>query len=136
MAKLVINEELRVNGKLTLRRVVNEDRTGFNIEGLLATHLYFDDINHIDTSRFSVSGIKVYEENFGSDDYNILYHFTADSIEVFGAEENGVFYILYGEEMKMIESEMYKNDHPTLGDIGEEYKDMILKDDERNEEEE
>lgn len=136
MAKLVINESLKVNGKVTLKRVVNEDKKGFTIHGIIATHLYFEDITRIDTSRFSVIGIEVYEEDFGSDDYNILYHFTAEQIDVFGAEEDGVFYILYGKEMKMIEEEMYKNEHPTLGDIGEVYKDMFVKDDEEDEKEE
>lgn len=129
MAKIVVNENLKVNGKLTFEREINEQGTGFNISGVFATHLYFEDITSLDTPRFSLKGIEVYRESFGSDDYNILYHFTAESIEVFGTKIDDAYYVLYGEEIKMIEDEMYKNDHPILGDIGEEYKSMYKDDD-------
>ena len=135
MASIVINNELKVNGNLTFKRTINENKTGFNIEGVLSTHLYFDNITSIDTQRFSLKGVEVLEENFGSDDYNILYLFTAEDLESFGAEDNGVYYILYGDEMKMIEDEMYKDAHPTLGNIGSQYKDMYVKDDESKDEE-
>lgn len=137
MAKIIINDTVRVNGKITFKREANEDNTGFVIRGMFATHLYFDEIISLDTPRFKLTGVEVYEEDFGSDDYNILYSFKADNLEIFGAESNGAYYILYGEEMKMIEEEMYKNDHPTLGDIGEEYKYMFVEenDDESKEEE-
>lgn len=136
MASIVINKNLKVNGNLTFKRRINEDKTGYLIEGILATHLYFDEISSIDTNRFSLNKVEVYEENFGSDDYNIIYLFTAKDIEIFGVENEGAYYILYGKEMDMIEKEMYKDAHPTLGNIGKEYCDMYIKDEEDDEEEE
>lgn len=135
MAKLVINDNLLVNGKLSFERALNEEGTAFIIQGVLSTHLYFDDIEKIDSNRFTLDGVEVYKETFGSDDYNILYHFTAKQLEVLGYKQNGATYLLYGEEMKMIEDEMYKDEHPILGDIGKEYKDMYKEDDEEEKEE-
>ena len=136
MAKIVVNGDLKVNGKVTFRRVVNEDKSGFVIEGIFSTHLYFENITSLDMSRFALKDIEVYEEDFGSDDYNILYHFKAKSLKVFGAEEKGVYYVLYGEEMKMIEEEMYKDSHPTLGAIGKEYALMVVEETKEEEKEE
>ena len=136
MASIVINNDLKVNGNLTFKRSINAERTGFHIEGVISTHLYFDNITSIDTQRFSLKGVEVLEENFGSDDYNILYIFKAEELEVFGAEDNGVHYLLYGDEMKMIEEEMYKDAHPTLGNIGSQYKDMYIKDEDTDDESE
>lgn len=147
MAKIVINEELRVNGRLTFSRELREEqyedkegviktRKFFEISGMLATHLYFDEINQLDTNRFSIYGVEVFKEDFGSDDYNIIYSFVARDIEIHGAEDNGVKYVLLGEEMKMIEDKMYGDDHPILGDIGSEYKYMIIENDEEEDESE
>lgn len=135
MAKLVINDNLLIKGKLSFERALNEEGTAFIIQGVLSTHLYFDDIEKIDSNRFTLDGVEVYKETFGSDDYNILYHFTAKQLEVLGYKQNGATYLLYGEEMKMIEDEMYKDEHPILGDIGKEYKDMYKEDDEEEKEE-
>lgn len=147
MAKIIVNDSLQVNGKLSFERsLVNEPfitsegeekiRQYFKIEGVFSTHLYFDDIEKLETNRFELIDVEVYKEVFGSDDYNILYYFTAKDLEVLGYKQNGATYILYGEEMKMIEDEMYKNEHPVLGDIGEEYKDMFVSDDEDEKKEE
>lgn len=142
MARITINDNITVNGKLTFRRtlVIKKDANGnempsFEIEGVLATHLYFEQIRSLQTPRFRIDGVQVYEEDFGSDDYNILYHFTADVIDILGVEKDGITICLYSEEMKQIEDEMYKNDHPILGDIGEQYKDMYERDEDDEEEE-
>lgn len=133
MAKIIINNEIRANGKLSVSRAINEEETGFIISGIFATHLYYEDIKTLDSNRFSLSGVKVYQESFGSDDYDILYHFTAKSMHLKDAIEDGVGFILYSEEMKMIEDEMYKDDHPILGGIGAEYKDMVIDEEEGDE---
>lgn len=145
MAKIIINDNLQVNGKLNIERSLIEesyiDSNGnskikqyLKIEGILSTHLYFEDIEKIETNRYELLDVEVYKEAFASDDYNILYYFTAKTLNVLGSSKNGVSYILYGEEMRMIEEEMYKNEHPILGDIGPEYKDMYIEDDEKKEE--
>ena len=135
MAKIILNDKVKVNGNLSCERTINEERTGFVISGVLATHLYFEEIETIETSRLRLEGVEVYRETFGSDDYNVLYYFTCRKMIPLGEEIDGAFYILYGEEMKMIEDAMYGNDHPILGNIGSEYKDMFIKDEEENEEE-
>jgi hypothetical protein len=125
MANIIINNDLSVNGKVTFDRVPNEDRSGFKIQGIILTHLYFDDITSIQTKRFKLTGVEVYQESFGSDDYNIGYYFTCTKLEILGIEEDGAKFILYPSEMKMIEDEMYKDEHPIMGDIGPQYKGMV-----------
>lgn len=132
MANIIINNRISANGKLSASRQLNETRDGFIITGVFASHLYYEDIKSLESSRFKVSGVQVYQESFGSDDYDILYHFVADKFILKDTMQDGIGYILYGSEMKQIEDEMYKNDHPILGGIGEEYKDMFVKDNEED----
>lgn len=132
MANIIINNRISANGKLSASRQLNETRDGFIITGVFASHLYYEDIKSLESSRFKVSGVQVYQESFGSDDYDILYHFVADKFILKDTMQDGIGYILYGSEMKQIEDEMYKNDHPILGGIGEEYKDMYVKDEEED----
>lgn len=133
MARIIINNRYSANGNLSVSRTLNETKDGFIITGIFASHLYYEDIKSLESERFKVSGVNVYQESFGSDDYNILYYFIADKFISKDVMNNGIGYILYEEEMQMIEDEMYKNDHPILGNIGEEYKDMIIKKEEENE---
>lgn len=133
MAKIIIND-YEVNGHLSIKRSLipaknkdEEDR--IIIEGILSTHLYFEDIKTISSPRYNLTGINVYSEQFGSDDYDIIYSFTAEDLEIKGIIKDGITCILYPEEMKQIEDIMYKNDHPILGNIGEEYKDIYIKED-------
>ena len=127
MANIIINNRVSANGKLSVDRMLNETKDGFIIAGVFASHLYYEDIKSLESNRFKVSGVQVYKESFGSDDYNILYHFIADKFILKDAMQDGIGFILYSKEMEMIESEMYKNDHPILGGIGEQYKDMYVK---------
>lgn len=130
MATIIINNELSAKGKLSVSRAINEDKSGFIISGVFASHMYYENIISLETSRFKLSGVEVFEESFGSDDYDILYRFVAKKFALKDAISDGVGYILYAEEMNMIEEEMYKDDHPILGSIGAQYKDMIVKDEE------
>lgn len=125
MAKININNKLLLNGKLTFNRKLNEDGKSVTITGLLLTHLYFDEINSIETERYILNNVNVYQESFGSDDYNIGYLFNCSDLQIKGVESDGAKFILFPEEMKKIEDEMYKDDHPILGDIGKQYKDVI-----------
>lgn len=127
MANIIINNRVSAKGKVSVERMLNETKDGFIIAGIFASHLYYEDIKSLESNRFKISGIQVYKESFGSDDYDILYHFIAEKFTLKDAMEDGIGYILYGEEMQQIESEMYKNDHPILGGIGEQYKDMYVK---------
>lgn len=136
MAKIIINNRVSANGKLSVSRTLNEAKDGFIISGVFASHLYYEDIKTLESNRFKVSGVEVYQESFGSDDYDILYHFIAQKFILKDTMQDGIGFILYGEEMKMIEDEMYKNDHPVLGGIGEEYKDMFVEEGEEDDNEE
>lgn len=134
MASIVINNKITAKGKVSVSRTLNEEKDGFIITGAFSSHLYYEDIKSLETSRFKVSGIEVYQESFGSDDFNINYYFIAKKLTLKDVMNDGIGFILYGEEMKMIENEMYKNEHPVLGDIGKEYKDMFIRDDEEDDE--
>ena len=80
MAKIIINNEVRANGKLSATRTLNEERNGFIVSGVFASHLYYENIKTLESERFALSGVEVYQEAFGSDDYNILYYFTAKKL--------------------------------------------------------
>lgn len=127
MANIIINSRIVSKGRLSVSRTLNETKDGFIITGMFASHLYYEDIKSLESNRFKVSGVQVYEESFGSDDYNILYHFVANKFTLKDSVEDGIGYILYNEEIEQIENEMYKDEHPILGGIGEQYKDMYIK---------
>lgn len=129
MAEIIINDKIRANGKFSFNRVFDSERNIVEIRGVFATHLYYEDIRSLESPRFKLKGLEIYEQSFGSDDYDILYHFIAKDFELKDVMDDGIGYILYGEEMQMIEDEMYKNDHPILGGIGEVYKNMIREED-------
>lgn len=135
MANIIINNRVSANGKLSVDRMLNETKDGFIIAGVFASHLYYEDIKSLESNRFKVSGVQVYKESFGSDDYNILYHFIADKFILKDAMQDGIGFILYSKEMEMIENEMYKDEHPILGSIGKQYKDMYIKEDDEDDSE-
>lgn len=135
MANIIINNRISANGKLSVDRMLNETKDGFIIAGVFASHLYYEDIKSLESNRFKVSGVQVYKESFGSDDYNILYHFIADKFILKDAMQDGIGFILYSKEMEMIENEMYKDEHPILGSIGKQYKDMYIKEDDEDDSE-
>lgn len=126
MAKIIVNNEIKANGKVSVSRTINDEKDGFIIGGVFSSHLYYENITSLETERFIIEGIEVYQENFGSDDYDILYNFVAKKFRLKDVMQNGIGFILLGEEMDMIEKEMYKNDHPILGGIGPEYKNMYI----------
>lgn len=129
MAEIIINDKIRANGKFSFNRFFDSERNIVEIRGVFATHLYYEDIRSLESPRFKLKGLEVYEQSFGSDDYDIVYHFIAKDFELKDVIDDGIGYILYSEEMQMIEDEMYKNDHPILGGIGEIYKNMIREED-------
>lgn len=144
MAKIIINDSIDVKGNVSFNRekvvvpadkeLNTQERIVLECNGVLATHLYIDEIHTIETERCIAHGVDVFRESIGSDDYNMIYHFTCDELEMKGVEipideDSNAYYIITPDEMEMIENEMYKNDHPYLGGIGEEYKDFVQKED-------
>lgn len=74
--------------------------------GNLALHQYIEEIETIESSRYLLTGVDVYKEIFGTNDFNILYEFTLT--------ENGEFTVkedtLSEEEINSILKEMYFNE--------------------------
>ena len=124
MANIKVNNELVVKGKVSITRKRTEENE-IIIYGSFMTHIYYEEIKTLETERYLITGIDVYEEMYGSDDYNIIYNFRAKDIKILGTviKEYGISTIVDPEEMDRIEDIMYKNDHSILRDIGEEYKD-------------
>lgn len=84
---------IRVNGKEeNLLGAVSFDRqmayseagepTGMVISGLLAVHEYIEEIYEIESERYLLTDVSVYKESFGSNEYMILYYFTAKDLTV------------------------------------------------------
>lgn len=104
MAKLSINEEFVIKGKLTARRFLDEEGK-VNIIGALATHYYFEEIKNIETYRYELKNVEVIEEIFGSDDFDIVYNFKAESMIV-----KNNFTNLSEKEIEDIEKNIYDGD--------------------------
>lgn len=109
MAQISVNDEYVINGRLTVKRF--KDINGnIKIEGTLATHCYFEEILKLETFRYSIMGIEVIEEVFGSDDYDIVYNFIAKELDNrYGISD------LNNDVIKEIEKEMYGKQGFVLG---------------------
>lgn len=110
MAQIKINTETFVNGRLSISRASSPTEIDeFNIEtvGILSTHPYFPEIHTIESERYLLTGVEVVQEDFGSNDYNIKYTFTAENLIV---KDDYV-----PEECKyLIENEMYSDEDDEL----------------------
>jgi hypothetical protein len=104
MANIIINTNTIVLGRLTVVRA-KDNSSGKPmqvISGQLATHKYFEEIFQIETDRYILKGVDIIQEAFGSEDFDILYTFTAKDIDVIGGES------IYSEdEIKKIEDKKY-----------------------------
>lgn len=110
MAQIKINTETFVNGKCSITRVSDPtevDKFNTRTVGILSTHPYFEDIHTIETERYLLTGVEVQQEDFGSNDYNIKYSFTAEDLII---KDDYV-----PEECKyLIENEMYSDEDDEL----------------------
>lgn len=52
------------------------------IQGTVKSFLYFNEITSLDSERYTITGVNVYAEAFGSDDDFIVSNFTAKDIKV------------------------------------------------------
>ena len=89
MAKILITtgdgEVIETQGKMTFETIKKEDEHGdiyFETIGQLAIHEYIVDINKIESARYLLENVDVYREVYGTDDFNILYEFTANGIDI------------------------------------------------------
>lgn len=87
MAIIRINqsEDAVVLGRLSAQRVKEYNEEGnfsISISGILETRDYYEDIETIETERLILKGVDVIVEEYGTNEYNIRYSFTADELEV------------------------------------------------------
>ena len=86
MALIRVNGiEQNIFGALTFdREAIYEDGkfAGTIINGILAIHDYVEEIFKIESERYILHNVTVYKESFGSNEYMILYHFTAEDLEI------------------------------------------------------
>lgn len=76
MKEISINDGKLVKGKFS---VVNENENGQIVSyGQLVTHRYYEEINTIESERYLAENVEVVKEEFGSEDFYILYTFTCD----------------------------------------------------------
>jgi len=73
MAKIVVNNEKVVNGKMSITRHLDITTNILTIVGQFATHRYFEEIKSLQSERYYIGDITVYQESFGSEDFNIVY---------------------------------------------------------------
>ena len=105
MAQLLVNGTYFMNGKFTVSRNLITRENGEEtilVEGTLCTHDYIEELKSIESYRYIVKNINVTGEGFGSDDYDILYKFTAEGIEIKGVRDGDLIRILSKEEQQHI----------------------------------
>ena len=79
------NEENLLGAVSFNREAIYEDDgrvKGVSISGILAIHEYVDEINVIESERYRLEDVEVYKESFGSNEYTILYYFTAGHLDI------------------------------------------------------
>lgn len=85
MAKIIVNDSLETEGNFTItcrKRTRSKDGIVYEFMGELIAPYYIEELMSLQNERYSVRGIDVYEEQFGSDDENILYLFTFTEMDV------------------------------------------------------
>lgn len=100
MAEIVINGNQLINGKFTIIREAKDNE--IVTHGHLITHRYFEEIHTLETDRYRVKGVRVFVESFGSDDFNIVYEFTAKELDVKFEQSN-----LTDREIEAMEKKIY-----------------------------
>ena len=85
MAQIKINKDRFVEGKFTVKQRLVEDKKGNGnvvVHGIFSTHDYIEELNTLESERYLLLGVKVFEETFGTNDYEITYEFTAESLTI------------------------------------------------------
>lgn len=92
MAHVIVNDsdDLIVEGRLSLSRKLVDDQ--IVTEGRFATHYYFEEIEQLETTRYLINNVQVFQEDFGTEDFDIVYSFVGE------LEVKGGLYIKKDEE--------------------------------------
>lgn len=102
------NKVYEIKGRVSfaIQKTEEED---YITEGSMTIHHYIEDIKEIETDRYILEDIDVIKESFGSNDFDIFYHFTIGSFIVKGGLSN-----LSESIINKIQKEEYKNDDSNL----------------------
>jgi hypothetical protein len=114
MAKIIINGTKEILGKLSIARAADFSKNPVEVSvgGQLSTHRYFEEIDSIETDRYKVTGVMVFQENYGSEDFDVVYSFTAEKFVVKGGESN-----LSEDDITVFEDGIYD---PVTGGVRDE----------------
>ena len=104
MAKIIINKNKEVKGKLSISRALTEDDE-IIIGAILTTHRYFEEITEIESERYHLTDVKIIKEDFGSNDFDIQYTLIAKDLEIKNGDTN-----LPNKVIEMIEKDIYKSE--------------------------
>lgn len=86
---IVINDKIRTKGafsysisKIMVKQDYDLEVESVKIEGTLVTNFYIQELRKIESARYILDHIEVTQENYGSKEDNIVYHFTAELARV------------------------------------------------------
>lgn len=80
MTNFIINDELYAIGEMSMNQEMVNGQIVVN--GILQLDMYIPDIQSIKTDTFGIFGVNVFKESFGTNDKNVIYYFTANSIYI------------------------------------------------------
>lgn len=86
MSLIKINNKIETEGKVSVaRKKLLNTSTGeeyIQIEGIMSLNTYIEEIDTIETKYFSLLGVDVHTENFGSEELEYIYSFNVDAIAI------------------------------------------------------
>lgn len=84
MSEIKINDKHNIKGKVSLVNELDDSSSPavISYSGVLSTDLYIENIDKIETDKFIINGVRVYYESIGSETGEVLYQFTAMSVEI------------------------------------------------------
>lgn len=103
MAIVLVNQKNKVKGRVTVTQQldISTEPNTLSIMGQFATHTYFKEITSLKTERFTIADITIIQESLGSEDFDIVYSFIANRLDVEEVSN------LSKEEIEEIEAEIY-----------------------------
>lgn len=106
MAIMKINTEQYVRGRMSICREKDDDGTIVTY-GIFETHDYFENIHTLESERYFLSNVDIVKEDFGTNDYNIKYTFTAETLVI--KDDYIPLNVKY-----IIENDMYRDEEDEL----------------------
>ena len=71
-----------LNSEIIEDELTEEPRQKITIEGVMETGYYIPDLDTIETNRYYIERVAVYQERYGSLDNKIIYNFSASLFQV------------------------------------------------------